>query len=94
MRTLTVIPGLTLHLSCLNLLGGCSSSSSQCENWLHLEALNKQEWLALGFEILDVVMFGKKKEKFKTKNSKFEIFELYGLKFMATCLTFEANFCL
>ena len=66
----------------------------ECQNWLHLEALNKQEWLALGFEILDAVMFGKRKEKFKAKNSKFEIFKMYGLKFMATCLTFEAKFCL
>ena len=33
-------------------------------------------------------MFGKRKEKFKAKNPKFEIFELYDLKFMSTCVDF------
>ena len=42
----------------------------ECQNWLqHLEAASRRfeeaQWLVLDFEILDVVMFGKRKEKFK-----------------------------
>ena len=46
----------------------CNSSynSNICQNWLqHLEAVSRRfeeaKWLAHGFEILDAVMFGKRK---------------------------------
>ena len=51
----------------------------ECQKiWLqHLEAASRRfeeaKWLAHGFEVLDAVMFGKRKRKnSKLKNSKFE----------------------